>query len=139
MNGNTKFAGVLAVLTLLLASQSLPVIQFLVGELKVFAALPLFAPIVIAAIVGAIAPAWLPHMLPASWPPHRTKRVTRLLACGIAFVMVIWRYPSAIGFQYGLFAASMAYVVWTMLSGYVYRKMPHLTPPSLEPAEAPDD
>lgn len=123
---------VLAVLTLVLSSQSLPVIQWLFGEAKTLFGLPLFAPTTIAMLVGAGAPAWLPHVLPAQWPAHRTMRVTRLLGFGIAFVMVFSRYPSALGAQYGLFAGTGAYALWTMGSSFVYRMRPHMQPPSLK-------
>lgn len=139
--GAGALATVLAVLTLLLSSQSLPVIQFLFGELRAFAALPLFGPVTIAMVVGAVAPGWLPHFLPDCWPAHRTKRVTRLLGFGIAFVMVVCRYPSLIGLQYGLFAGSGAYMLWTMLASFIYRTAPHVQPPSLvdSPKGAGDD
>jgi len=87
---------VLAILTLVLSSQALPFFQWAWGELKLLAALPLFGPTLVASIVGGIAPAWLPHFL-----PHRTMRATRLLGFGGAFLMVTWRYPSAIGIQCG--------------------------------------
>lgn len=127
----TTLAGVLAVLTLVLASQSLPVIQFLFGEFRAFATLPLFGPVLVAVIVGSIAPAWLPHALPSSWPSHRTKRVTRLLGFCIAFAMVVVRYPSLIGLQYALFAGSGAYMLWTVGAGFYYRHMPENAPGSL--------
>lgn len=127
---------VLAVLTLVLSSQSLPVIQWMFAEIKLLFALPLFAPTVIAMLVGAGAPAWLPHVLPACWPAHRTMRVTRLLGFGIAFVMVFSRYQSAIGAQYGLFAGTGAYVLWTMASGFYYRMRPHSQPESLKDVDS---
>lgn len=128
----TTLATVLAVLALVMGSQSLPFLQWVFGEFKVMAGLPLFAPVTIAVVVGAAAPAWLPHVLPATWPAHRTKRVTRLLGFGIAFVMVAARYPSAIGLQYGLFAGTGAYVLWTMVSSFVYRTLPQTKPKSLD-------
>lgn len=134
--GAGALATVLAVLTLVLSSQSLPVIQFLFGELRTFAALPMFGPVMVAALVGTVAPFWLPHVLPACWPAHRTLRVTRLLGFGIAFVMVAARYPSAIGVQYGLFAGSAAYMGYTMASAGLYRLLGH-KPPSLQGGDAP--
>lgn len=122
----------LAILTLVLSSQSLPFFQWVWTELKVLAALPLFAATVIAAIVGGFAPAWLPHTLPECWPAERTMRVTRLLGFGIASLMVVCRYPSAIGIQYGLFAGTGAYVVWTIASGAFYRMRPNAKPESLK-------
>lgn len=123
--GAGALATVLAVLTLVLSSQSLPVIQFMFGELRVFAGLPLFGPVLVAAAVGTVAPFWLPHLLPASWPAHRTLRVTRLLGFCIALGMVAVRYPSAIGVQYGLFAGSLAYMGYTMASACLYRRLGH--------------
>jgi hypothetical protein len=128
----TALAGVIAVLTLLLASQSLPVLQFIFGELRTFANLPLFGPVVVAALVGAVAPSWLPHLVPSSWERHTTKRVTRLLGSSIAFLMVFWRYPNAIGAQYGLFAGTMAYVLYTMGSSLFYRHFPQAEPESMK-------
>lgn len=125
-------AVLLAILTLVLSSQSLPFFQWVLAELKVLAGLPLFASTVIASIVGGVAPAWLPHALPRSWPSHRTMRVTRLLGFGIASLMVICRYPGAIGVQYGLFAGTGAYVVWTIASGLFYRLRPQAQPESLK-------
>ncbi|MEF3081879.1 hypothetical protein V3391_06585 [Luteimonas sp. SMYT11W] len=122
----------LAILTLVLSSQSLPFFQWVWAELKVLGALPLFAPTLMASIVGGFAPAWLPHFLPPHWPAHRTMRVTRLLGFGIASLMVICRYPSAIGIQYGLFAGTGAYVVWTIASGLFYRMRPNAQPESLK-------
>lgn len=129
----TALAGVLAVMTLLLASQSLPVMQFLFGQVRTFASLPLFGPVTVAVLVGAIAPAWLPHVLPSSWPVHKVKRITRLSGFTIGFLVVFWRYPNAVGFQYGLFAGSGAYMVWTVVSGFVYRHAPKVEPPSMKP------
>lgn len=129
----TVGVGLIAVLTLLLSSQSLPVLEFLFGQIRVLAGLPLFGPVVIAAAVGAIAPAWLPHALPASWERHTTKRVTRLMAVSIAFLMVFWRYPNAVGAMYGLFAGSLAYVLYTMGSSLFYRHFPDAEPCSLRP------
>lgn len=125
-------ATVLAILALVLSSQALPFFQWIFGEFKVLAGLPLFMPTTIAMLVGAGAPAWLPHVLPPCWPAHRTMRVTRLLGFGIAFVMVFCRYPSAIGFQYGLFAGTGAYVLWTMAAGFYYRVRPQAQPESLK-------
>lgn len=135
--GGTALAGIGAVLTLILASQSLPAIQFLFGELRTFANLPLFGPVVVAAFVGAVAPAWLPYLVPSSWERHTTKRVTRLLGSSIAFVMVFWRYPSAVGAQYGLFAGTMAYVLYTMGSSLFYRHFPQAEPESMKPDDGP--
>lgn len=125
-------ATILAILALVLSSQALPFFQWVFGEVKVMAGLPLFMPTAIAVFVGAVAGAWLPGFLPATWPAERTTRVTRLLASGVAFLMVACRYPSAIGVQYGLFAASGAYVLWTMASGYYYRMRPQAQPESLK-------
>ena len=127
--GAGALATALAVLTLLLSSQSLPVIQFLFGELRTFAGLPLFGPVLIAAVVGTAVPFWLPHLLPPAWPAHKTLRVTRLLGFCIALGMVASRYPSAIGVQYGLFAGSLAYMGYTMASALLYRHA--RKPPSL--------
>lgn len=135
----TALAGVMAVLTLLMASQSLPVMQFLFGEVRTFASLPLFGPVAVAAIVGAVAPAWLPHLVPARWERHATKRVTRLLGFSVAFVMVFSRYPNAIGAQYGLFAGTAAYVLYTMGSSLFYRHFPKAEPPSMKPDDSPGD
>lgn len=129
----TALAGVGAVLTLLLASQSLPVLQFLLGELRLFASLPLFGPVVVAAVVGAVAPSWLPYLVPPAWERHTTKRVTRLLGFCIAFAMVICRYPNAVGAQYGLFAGTMSYVLYTMGSSMFYRHFPKAEPESMKP------
>lgn len=134
--GAGALATVLAILTLVLSSQALPFFQWIWTELKVLAALPLFAPTVVAILVGAGAPAWLPHVLPPCWPAHRTMRVTRLLGFGIAFLMVVCRYPSAIGIQYGLFAGTGAYVVWTIASGVFYRMRPHAQPESLKDVDS---
>ncbi|MCD9096178.1 hypothetical protein [Luteimonas fraxinea] len=122
----------LAILTLVLSSQSLPFMQWMWAEVKLIWALPLFAPTVFAILVGAGAPAWLPHALPPCWPAHRTMRVTRLLGFAIAFLMVVSRYRSAVGIQYGLFAGTGAYVVWTIGSGLFYRMRPHAQPESLK-------
>lgn len=135
--GGTALAGVGAVLAILLASQSLPAVQFLFGEIRTFASLPLFGPVVVAALVGAVAPAWLPYLVPTNWARHTTKRVTRLLGCSIAFVMVISRYPNAVGAQYGLFAGTMAYVLYTMGSSLFYRHFPKAEPESMKPDDGP--
>lgn len=134
--GGTALAGLGAVLTLVLASQSLPAVQFLFGEIRTFASLPLFGPVVVAAVVGAVAPAWLPHLVPPSWARHTTKRVTRLLGFSIAFVMVFWRYPSPVGAQYGLFAGTAAYVLYTIGSSLFYRHFPQAEPPSMKPDDS---
>ena len=135
MSTGTKVAGVgvglMAILTLLVSTQGLQFVQWVFGELKVVAGLPLFVPVTLAMIVGAIAPAWVPHLLPPSWPRAATLRVTRLLGFGIAFVMLVARYPSAIGVQYGLFAGSGSYMLWTVGQNLLYRWMPHLKPPAL--------
>ena len=125
--------GLMAALTLIISAQGLSFLQWLVGEFKVLAGLPLFLPLTIAVVVGAVAPAWLPHVLPQKWPPNRTKRITRLMSFMIAFAMVTWRYPSALGMQYGLFAGTGAYMLWTVVSGFIYERWPNAKPPSLEP------
>lgn len=123
--------GLMAVLTLLVSTQGLAFLQWALGEFKIIAGLPLFMPVTLAMIVGAIAPAWLPHVLPPTWPRAATMRVTRLLGFGIAFLMVAARYPSAIGVQYGLFAGSGSFMLWTIGQNWLYRRMPHLKPAAL--------
>ena len=132
----TLLATVLAILTLVMGSQSLPFLQWLFGELEEVVRLPLFAPLSIAVVVGACAPAWLPYALPESWPAHRTKRVTRLLGFLIAFAMIVVNYPSPVGIQYGLFAGTGSYVLWTVVSGFIYNNLPKTKPASLD--ENPD-
>lgn len=128
----TLLASVLAILTLVMGSQSLPFLQWLFSEAKQVFTLPLFAPLSIAVIVGACAPAWLPYALPSTWPAHRTKRVTRLLGFLIAFSMMVVQYRNAVGVQYGLFAGTGSYVLWTVVSGFVYNHLPRTKPESLE-------
>lgn len=128
----TFMVSLLAVLTLVMGSQSLPFLQWLFGELKTVAGLPLFAPVTLAVIVGAGAPAWLPYALPPSWPAHRTKRVTRLLGFLIAFAMMAVQYRNAVGVQYGLFAGTGSYVLWTVVSGFIYNRLPSTKPASLD-------
>jgi hypothetical protein len=129
----TLGVGLMAVLTLLVSTQGLEFLRWFMGEFKVLFGLPLFMPLTIAVMVGAAAPSWLPHLLPESWPPNRTKRVTRLLGFCIAFGMIVVRYPSVIGVQYGLFAGTGAYFVWTVVSGWIYWLWPKAKPSSLEP------
>jgi hypothetical protein len=121
----------LAVLALIGSSQFLEFARWATGEVRVFWQLPLFGAVVVATFVGAVTPAWLPYYLPDTWSRRTTLRVTRLLASGIAFVMVAGQYRSAIGVQYACFAASGAYVAWTVCSNAVYQRWPHLQPPSL--------
>jgi hypothetical protein len=128
----TALATALAILTVVLGSQSLPVIKFLFGELRAVLALPLTVPVMVAVIVGAVSMSWLPHLLPRTWPAHRTKRVTRLLGFATAFLMIVSRYPNAIGIQFGLFAGTGAYVLWTVVAGFVYRALPQTKPESLD-------
>lgn len=122
---------VMALISLLGSTQFLEFARWIVGELRIFWELPLFGAVVIATLIGAVAPAWLPHMLPDSWPRPLTLRVTRLLASGIALVMVASQYRSLVGLQYACFAATGAYVLWTVGSNYVYQKFPALQPGSL--------
>lgn len=129
----TLGAAILAVLTLFVSTQGLEFARWALGEFKVVFGLPMFVPLTTAVIVGAGAPAWLPYMLPESWPPNRTKRVTRLLGFCIAFGMVVVRYPSPAGLQFGLFAGTGAYMVWTVVSGFIYQRWPKAKPSSLEP------
>jgi hypothetical protein len=125
--------GLMAVLTLFISAQGLSFLQWLVGEFKNLAGLPLFLPLAIAVVVGAAAPAWLPHALPQTWSPNRTKRITRMLSFMIAFAMIATRYRSIVGVQYGLFAGTGAYMLWTVASGFIYERWPNAKPPSLEP------
>lgn len=134
--GAGGLAVVMALGTLLVSTQGLAFLQWAFGEFRVVAGLPLFAPVTMAMTVGAIAPAWLPHVLPPSWPRAATLRVTRLLGFGIAFLMVAARYPSAIGVQYGLFAGSGSYMLWTIGQNLLYRWMPHLKPAALVDEDA---
>lgn len=134
----TLLASVLAILTLVMGSQSLPFLQWLFSEAKQVFTLPLFAPLSIAVIVGACAPAWLPYALPSTWPAHRTKRVTRLLGFLIAFSMMVVQYRNAVGVQYGLFAGTGSYVLWTVVSGFVYNHLPRTKPESLEDSVGDD-
>ncbi len=129
----TLGATFLAVFTLIIGSQGLEFLRWAMGEFKVLAGLPMFVPLTVAVVTGAIAPAWLPHMLPESWPPNRTKRVTRLLGFCIAFTMIVVGYPSVAGVQFGLFAGTGAYMLWTVVSGFVYQRWPKAKPSSLEP------
>ncbi|HEY1034620.1 MAG TPA: hypothetical protein VGE09_06535 [Pseudoxanthomonas sp.] len=129
----TLGAGFLAVLTLLLTTQGLEFMRWGMVEFKVMFGLPMFMPLTVAVVTGAFAPAWLPHALPESWPPNRTKRVTRLLGFCIAFGMIVVRYPHVVGVQYGLFAGTGAYMLWTVGSGLVYARWPKAKPSSLEP------
>lgn len=122
---------ILAILTLLLGTQSLIFFQWLFGEFHVLFGLPLFEPVLLAVIVGAIVPAWLPHALPQNWPAYRTKRVTRLLGFWVAFFMVVIPYRSMVGVQYGLFAGTGSYALWTAISNMVYRHFPQTKPDSL--------
>ncbi len=121
----------LAVITLLGSAQFLDFMRWVLGELKVVAALPLFWAVAVAVFVGATVPAVLPYFLPNTWPRACTMRVTRGLASGTAGVMIVSQYPSAVGVQYALFAASGSYVLWTIASNFVYSRWPHLKPPSL--------
>lgn len=134
----TLLATVLAILTLVMGSQSLPFLQWLFGEMKTVMSLPLFAPLCIAVGVGAGAPAWLPYALPSSWPAHRTKRVTRLLGFLIAFGMMVVNYPNAVGVQYGLFAGTGSYVLWTVVSGFIYNNLPKTKPASMDDSAGDD-
>lgn len=128
--------GVMAVLTLMVSTQGLAFLKWVFGEFKVIAGLPLFMPVTVAMVVGAIAPAWVPHLLPPTWPRAATLRVTRLLGFAIAFLMLAYRYPSAIGVQYGLFAGSGSYMLWTVGQNLLYRWFPHLKPPALVDEDA---
>lgn len=124
-------AGALAILTVMVSSQGLQVMQWLAEELRGLTGLPLFMPVVTAVFVGAVLSAWLPHLAPAEWPRARTLRVTRMLGCASAFAMVLWRYPSAVGFQYALFAMAGSYMVWTMSQNFMYARFPQLKPAAL--------
>lgn len=123
---------VMALISLLGSTQFLEFARWLVGELRIFWQLPLFGAVVTATLIGAVAPAWLPYMLPDSWPRPMTLRVTRLLASGIALVMVASQYRSMVGLQYACFAATGAYVLWTVGSNYLYQRFPSLQPGSLK-------
>lgn len=123
---------ILAILTLVLGAQSLPVLQWLFGEVKLMAALPMFGPTAMAAVVGVFAQLWFPYMLPATWEPHKTKRVVRLLGFSLPLLMVFWRYPNAVGFQYGIFAGAVSYMLWTVLAGLMCRVAPDKQPESLK-------
>ncbi|MEN1941025.1 hypothetical protein WCE39_08020 [Luteimonas sp. MJ174] len=126
---------VMALISLLGSTQFLEFSRWVVGELRIFWQLPLFGAVVVATMVGAVAPAWLPHLLPDSWPRPLTLRVTRLLASGIALVMVASQYRSLVGLQYACFAATGAYVLWTIGSNCIYQRFPDLQPASLRPCQ----
>ena len=134
--GAGGLAVALALGTLLVSTQGLAFLQWAFGEVKIITGLPLFMPVTQAMVIGAIAPAWLPHLLPGSWPRAQTLRVTRLLGFAIAFVLVAARYPSAVGVQYGLFAGSGAYMLWTIGTNFLYRWVPGLKPTSLVDEDA---
>lgn len=135
MNDRAKsagwLAGALAIMTVLVSSQGLQVMQWLAEELRKLTGLPLFMPVVVAVFVGSVLSAWLPHLAPPKWSRARTLRVTRMLGCASAFSMVLWRYPSAVGFQYGLFAMAGSYMVWTMSQNFMYQRFPQLKPAAL--------
>lgn len=133
-NGQRAGAGVtvMALMTLVLSAQGLPALQYIFGEIKLLAELPLFDDVLIAILLGTFAPAWMPYALPASWPRHVTKRVTRLMACSIAFLAVFGLFPSLRGAQYGAFAATSSYMLWTVLATWVYRVAPDLEPPAMK-------
>ena len=73
----------------MLGAQALPAVKFIFGEFHAFVSLPLFDDVAIAVFVGAALPAWLPYILPPSWPAHQTRRVTCFLSFGIAFLTVV--------------------------------------------------
>lgn len=125
-------ATMLAVLGLLLGSQALPAVKFLFGEFRAFASLPLFDDVAIAVFVGAVTPAWLPYVLPRSWPAHQTRRVTCLLGFGVSFLGVVVTYPSLIGLQYGMFSGSGAVMLYLLGSDWYYSRYPDKAPASLQ-------
>lgn len=135
--GAGALATVLAVLTLLLSSQSLPVMQFLFGEFRAFASLPLFDDVAIAVFVGAVTPAWLPYLLPARWPAHQTRRATCLLGFGAAFLTVVITYRNLIGLQYGAFSGSGAVMLYLLGSDWYYGRYPDKRPASLQDPPRP--
>ncbi len=125
-------ATVLAVLGLLLGAQALPAVKFIFGEFRAFVSLPLFDDVAIAVFVGAALPAWLPYILPPSWPAHQTRRVTCFLSFGIAFLTVVLTYRNLIGLQYGMFAGSGAVMVYLLGSDWYYSRNPRKAPASLQ-------
>ncbi len=124
-------AGIVAILTILASTQGLKLVELVVGSISGMFMLPLFAPVLMAIFVGVACCAWLPHMLPEGWTRKRTLTLTRLLGGTCAFVLVFSRYPSAVGAQYGMFAAAGAYMVWTMAQGFLYERFPLMRPESL--------
>lgn len=114
------------------APHLLPLTQFLFEQAAIFAALPMFDDVLIAMFCGVAASVWLPHLLPASWPAARTRRVTSLLAFAVAFMIVVSTYRNLIGLQYGLFAGSSAVMVSLLGIDWYYSRARCRRPGSLE-------
>ena len=125
-------AAVLAILTLLLSTQGLGFLQWAQDALLAVIMLPMFIPVSMAVFVGAAMSSALPHFAPDSWSRRRTMAWTRVIAGFSAFFMVAFRHPTPIGIQYGIFAASGAYMVWTIAQNSLYEKYPDLRPHSLD-------
>lgn len=83
--------------------------------------------------LGVSAGAWLPHLLPHSWTPARTRLVTGLIGSGLTFAAAFALVPSRVGFVYACLAASATPTASQAIAGLIYWLKPCAKPASLKP------
>lgn len=83
--------------------------------------------------LGVSAGAWLPHLLPHSWTPARTRLVTGLIGSGLTFAAAFALVPSRVGFVYACLAASATPTASQAIAGLIYWLKPCAKPGSLQP------
>lgn len=89
---------------------------------------------VLAAWAGGIAAGgWLPHLLPVSWPPARTRVVAGAVCAVITAVIAGFLIPTRIGAVYAFMAAVASPTVAQMITGVQYWLFPATKPQSLQP------
>lgn len=89
---------------------------------------------VLASLAGGLAAgAWLPHVLPGTWSPARTRSVAYGVAALLTLATAWALVPSRIGFVYALLAAVASPTLAMGASGLIYLLKPCSKPESLQP------
>ena len=110
-----------------------PLATWAVKNLGAIAAREQVQAILASSALGVSAAAWLPHLLPHSWTPARTRLVTGLIGSGLTFAAAFALVPSRVGFVYACLAASATPTASQAIAGLIYWLKPCAKPGSLQP------
>lgn len=110
-----------------------PAMTWAVKNLGVILAREQVQALLASSAIGVLVGTWLPHLLPHSWPPARTRMVTGLAGAALTLAAALVLVPTRIGFVYACLAASATPTVSQALAGLIYWLKPCAKPASLKP------